>query len=196
MFGQRFVLDSFLLAQVVFDSIVFKGEKIERTMPSGLDVMAALGNDEAMRLLGPELERHPYAANLLAARRVVEAHAPEHWSDNAYMIWLDSLRTLDDVPEAGARFPEVMRRTPWRRKQLQAQLGSWAELRHDTILYAAQSYTAGAECEYPEGFVEPYPVLFMRLRLLASEAARLLSRLKVSLKDADNVAPSACARTR
>ena len=115
---------------------------------------------------------------------MVEAHAPAHWNDNAYMLWLDSLRTLDDVPPAGARLPETMRRLPWRRKQLQAQLGSWAELRHDTILYAAQSYTAGAECEYPEGFVEPYPALFLRLRLLASESARLLSRLDVSLLSA------------
>ena len=59
MFGQRFVLDSFVLSKVVFDTIAFKDEKIERWMPSGLDVMAALGNDEATRLLGPEIEKRP-----------------------------------------------------------------------------------------------------------------------------------------
>ena len=55
VFGQRFLLDSFVLSQVVYDSIIYGGEKQERWMPSGLDAMAALGNDEAVRLLEPEL---------------------------------------------------------------------------------------------------------------------------------------------
>ncbi len=33
MFGQRYILDSFVLSQVVYDSIIFEGEKVERMMP-------------------------------------------------------------------------------------------------------------------------------------------------------------------
>ena len=51
VFGQRFTVDSFILSHMVFDSIVFKGRKQERMMPSGLDLMAALGNDEASTLV-------------------------------------------------------------------------------------------------------------------------------------------------
>lgn len=183
LFGQRFVLDSFVLSKVVYDAIQFQGVRPQRMMPSGLDVMAALGNDEAVRLLVPELGRFNYAANLLAARRVVDEHTTQHWLQNIYTIWLDALRTLDDAPAAQAAFPEVMRRTPWHRKQLQTQLGSWAELRHDTILYAEQSYTAYPDCEYPEGFVEPYPELYLRLRLLATEGGRLLEGADLALAD-------------
>src|SRR5580698_4030767 len=79
VFGQRFVIDSFVMSKQVFDSIQFKGSRQERTMPSGLDVAAALGNDEAVALLEPELEKWNYAANLLAARRIVEERAPAAW---------------------------------------------------------------------------------------------------------------------
>ena len=176
VFGQRFVIDSFLMSKLVFDSIQFKGKSQERTMPSGLDVAAALGNDEAVALLEPELEKWNYAANLLAARRIVEERAPAAWNGTAYDIWLSALSKLDDVPAHG-ELPAVMRGRPWQRKQLQTQLASWAELRHDTILYAKQSYTMGIVCEYPTGYVEPYPEVYARVAMLAEEAGRQLDAL-------------------
>ena len=42
LFGQRDIIDSFVLSQVVFDSIIYKHEKQKRMMPRGLDAMAAL----------------------------------------------------------------------------------------------------------------------------------------------------------
>ena len=112
-------------------------------MPSGLDVMAALGNDEAVALLAPELERYQYSANLLAARTLLQEQPRAAWDATAYNVWLDALSQLARPPAAGA-VPEVMRSRGWRRKQLQTQLASWAELRHDTILYVKQSYTSHA----------------------------------------------------
>jgi hypothetical protein len=76
-----------------------------------------------------------------------------------------------------------MRRAAWQRKQLQTQLASWAELRHDTILYGKQSYTTTA-CEYPAGYVEPVPAFFARLGFLAAEGASRLAAAHVSLPDA------------
>ncbi len=181
VFGQRFVLDSFVLSKVVFDSIVFEGHKQERMMPSGLDVMAALGNDEAVRLLQPEIEKHRYATNLLAARKAIDARKASSWSSDLYSIWLDALRELDD-PQPGS-FPEAMQRRPWRRKQLQTELASWAELRHDTILYAKQSYTAYPECGYPAGFVEPYPEFYEKLEGFALRGASLLKAAAIKLTD-------------
>ncbi|MET0789990.1 MAG: DUF3160 domain-containing protein [Polyangiaceae bacterium] len=179
LFGQRFLLDSFLLSRLVYDSIFFKGKKMERQMPSGLDVMAALGNDEATRLLRPELEQFKYSSNLLAARRTVADIRPDEFEQSVASLWLDSLRKLDDVPVRG-NFPEAMRRTPFLRKQLQTQLASWAELRHDTELYGKQSYSAGISCEYPEGYVEPYPEFFARLALLCERAGQRLAALGTS----------------
>ncbi|MFT7626008.1 MAG: hypothetical protein ACI9WU_005201, partial [Myxococcota bacterium] len=62
VFGQRFLIDSFVLSKVVFDSIMFKGRKQRRMMPRGLDVMAALGNGEAVTLLKDDLDRFNYGS--------------------------------------------------------------------------------------------------------------------------------------
>lgn len=182
LFGQAFVLDSFALSKLVFDSILFKGEKQLRMMPSGLDVMAALGNDQAVEQLKPELEQHNYAANLLAMRRVVDDYPPEAWNETLYNSWLSALRTLDDVDQS-PHFPDVMRQPAWQHKQLQTQLSSWAELRHDTILYAKQSYTAWPSCSYPDAYVEPYPAFYAEIARLAREAAGRLNGLNLDVSD-------------
>lgn len=196
VFGQRFLLDSFVLSQVVFDSILFEKKKQPRMMPSGLDVMAALGNDEAVRLLEPELEHYNYSANLLASRRVVEDHTADAWRSNLYYVWVDALRKLDDVPDQSVQFPNVMRSLPWARKQLQTQLASWAELRHDTLLYGKQSYTGVPLCGYPDGFVEPYPDFYATLKFFGQEAARRLSVADVSHPDANRARLLAGTRDR
>jgi hypothetical protein len=184
VFGQRFLIDSFVLSRVVFDSIVFDRKKQTRMVPSGLDVMAALGNDTAVRLLAPELTKHKYSSNLLAARRVVDAMTPDEWNETAYNQWLSTLRTLDDAPESAQHFPASLKGEAWRRKQLRTALASWAELRHDTILYAKQSYSSTA-CEYPAGYVEPYPAFFRRVReLTATLSTRLGSIAEPRVKPA------------
>lgn len=175
VFGQRFIMDSFVLSQVVYDSIIFKNQKQRRMMPAGLDAMAALGNDEAINLLEPELVKWNYSANLMASREFVNLHPQTFWKSNLYNLWLDCLRTLDDDLTKEKRFPEAMRTKAWQMKQLQTQLGSWAELRHDTILYAKQSYTARPDCSYPAGYVEPYPEFYAKVKFFADEAARLFA---------------------
>ena len=51
-------------------------------------------------------------------------------------------------------------------KALMTALGSWAELRHDTLLYAKQSYTVTGMADTPYGYVEPYPHVYSRLASL------------------------------
>jgi Protein of unknown function (DUF3160) len=172
LFGQRFIIDSFVLSQVVYDSIIFENAKQRRMMPRGLDVMAALGNNEAVPLLADDLRKWNYSANLLSSREFVDLHKPEFWKDNLYNLWLDSLRALHEDMSEHKNFPQAMRTKAWQMKQLQTQMGSWAELRHDTILYAKQSYTAGITCEYPAGYVEPYPEFYGRVKYFAEEAGR------------------------
>jgi hypothetical protein len=183
MFGQRFALDSFILSHVVFDSIIFQDRKQKRMMPRGLDVMAALGNDEAASLLDDEVKRWNYGANLLATREFVGQLGPEFWRENLYNGWLDALRTLDDDLSREENAPQAMRTAAWRRKQLQTQLASWAELRHDNVLHAKQSYTGVPACEYPDGYVEPYPRFYASLRSFAEETLRRLVSTDYGSKD-------------
>lgn len=186
LFGQRFVVDSFLLSKVVYDSIIFDDKKVLRMMPTGLDVMYALGNDATLPLLKQELEEFPYTANLQACREFVGEYQPELWRRNLYNIWLDALRTVDEDLSAEPHAPEAMRTQAWQRKQLQTQLASWAELRHNTLLYAKQSYSIEASCEYPAGYVEPYPEAYARIKLFANEAARRIGAADYALTNGDH----------
>jgi hypothetical protein len=43
----------------------------------------------------------------------------------------------------------------WEKKQAQTQSGHYSELRHDNVLYAAETYGGGCECSYPEIQIEP-----------------------------------------
>lgn len=58
------------------------------------------------------------------------------------------------------------------------QLASWAQLRHDSILYVKQSYTRQSECLYPTGYVDPYPAFWGRMELMLTKSAPLLEQLE------------------
>src|SRR5205814_2566387 len=98
----------------------------------------------------------PYQHNLAAVRAVMDSQEPSAWDSNIYMSWLGCLRELS-VPTTDAKYPQAMRTRAWTMKTLNTQLASWAQLRHDTVLYAKQSYTAEVSCYYPAGYVEPVP---------------------------------------
>ena len=77
-----------------------------------------------------------------------------------------------------------MRTTSWRDKELTTALASWAELRHDTILYAKQSYTpveSGLPATPPRvvGYVEPVPEFFNRLLALTRMTNEGLNQMEV-----------------
>ncbi len=63
-------------------------------------------------------------------------------------------------------------------KTLNTQLGSWAQLRHDTLLYVKQSETPPITCLYPYGFVEPRPEFFDAMNALAIQAAQTLDTME------------------
>ncbi|MCX6558211.1 MAG: DUF3160 domain-containing protein [Candidatus Aminicenantes bacterium] len=143
----------------------------ERLFPRGLDLMAALGIGEAeaiLREVYKEGEAWPaYWGKLGKERERLAGLAPEAWKQNLYFSWIHVLKRVNEAPAGGA--PPFRRTQAWKRKSLMTSLGSWAELRHDTILYAKQS---GAECgggdgdEEPKlirGYVEPNPWLYTEL---------------------------------
>jgi len=179
LFGQRFAIDSFALSHVVYDDIVFRGQKQLRRLPSGLDVFAVLGSDTAARLLRPEIERWNYGANLAALRAMVDARPQAAWETSLYDRWLAGLRTLSTPPASG-RVPEVMRRATWQRKMLQTQLASWSQLRRNTLAYVEQSFSAAGGCLYPMALVEPYPAFYAAFRDFGRAAAEGLAQLPVT----------------
>lgn len=189
LLGQKFVLDSWVTAKVVFDDILWdpgtgKPDKVWRRVPSCLDVaFAALGNDQVVPLLVDRMtsgthkwrDRYNYQHNLAATRNVIDAQQASAWEENLYMGWLGTLRELSQ-PTTDSKYPEAMRTRAWAMKSLNTQLASWTHLRHDTILYAKQSYTSNASCFYPAGLVEPVPHVWARLEKMVARAAELMEK--------------------
>lgn len=170
LFGQRYVIDSH-----VFSNVTWARTKAKRMMPDPLDVaFAALGNDSAAQLLASQLKTYAYAPNLASTRMLVDAHDGAFWEKNLYNQWLKALRTLSPMQQAdNAGLPEIAQTEAWGRRVLNTQLASWAELRHDTILYAKQSYTDGAACEFPDAYVDPYPAFFAAVESFAAYGKEL-----------------------
>lgn len=183
-FGQRYVIDSHVFSNVVYDRVQ-EGRQF-RMMPNPLDAaFAAFGNSQAGLLLAPELTKFEYSPDLASMRVLADAHPQTFWDANLYNLWLGSLRTLSPnatelANPAAAGIPSVAASEAWGRRLLNTQLASWAELRHDTILYAKQSYTGGSSCEFPDAYVDPYPQLFVKLGEFATRGSTLVSQLDLS----------------
>jgi hypothetical protein len=191
LFGQRYVPDSHVLSNVVYDRVASM-----RMMPDPLDAaFAALKNDQAGALLGSELAKYEYASNLAGMRELLDSKGDDFWQKNLYTLWLGSLRALSPAADtgnpAGAGLPAIIGTEPWGRRILNTQLGSWAELRHDTILYAKQSYTGGTSCEFPDAYVDPYPEFFAGLAKFADHATEkvipVVKRVNPSIGDSMTV---------
>jgi hypothetical protein len=173
LFGQRYTVDSHVFSNVVYDRVP------TRVLPNPLDVaFAALGNDQALGLLGDELDREAgYAGELSAMRTLVDEHSQEYWEGSLYTNWLGALRTLSPQNAAADDLPAVARSDAWGRRLLNTQLSSWAQLRHNNVLYVKQSYTSSAACEYPEAYVDPYPEFFEQMVRFAERAQELTAGL-------------------
>ena len=169
--GQRFALDSFVLSRVVYDALEHDGQPVRRMLPSGLDVLYALGNDAAGQLLRPEFDRYPYASTLDDLRRLVDGTDEDEWQGSLYNGWLSAIRTLAPPPEADrADLPGFMQTGAWWQQKMNTQLASWAQLRHDNLLYAKPSYSASVGCSFPHSYVEPEPDLFRAVSQFARVA--------------------------
>jgi len=171
LLGQRFVIDSFVTGNVVYDKIIFNGRKVERMLPSTLDVLFALGNDAAAQLLAPELQQYHYAPNLASLRYLIDTYQLETWDDSLYSGWLNTIRTLNPPLEREI-YPSFMQTAAWWQQKMNTQLAAWAQLRHDNLLYVKQSYTPQTVCSFPESFVEPVPEFYEALKRLALNAVR------------------------
>jgi hypothetical protein len=162
--GQRFVLDAYIFEQLI------EREVGDRLLPKGLDVFAALGNEEAYVILDEmgETDYPRYDEQLEKVKGEIAALEIDSWVQNLYWNWLYALRAV--VAPKDEAYPSFMRTQAWARKDLHTALGSWTELKHDTILYAKQVMAelggGGFEEEPPHGYVEPNPEAFARLLAL------------------------------
>jgi hypothetical protein len=119
----------------------------------------------------------PYAAALEREWKAADAEDPALWSGSIYHGWLWALRQLSPASKRDAALPAPLNSNAWGLRLLNGQLASWAELRHDNLLYAKQSVTMMAMCEYPTGYVDPYPEFYRAMDALAAKTTATIDAL-------------------
>jgi hypothetical protein len=183
IFGQRFTFDAWISNRLTAGE-----EKVAARLPStptALFVPAALGDRVAREFAGAFLKQEapPFsdaevsgfygkldevAADL---KKVMEAE----WYSSVGTAWLKLLGTLPQT--FGPGYPRYMQGKLFPIKQLQTFLGSYAELKHDTLLYVKQSFAekgdGGDEGRppVPKGFVEPNMAFWQELARLVDYTA-------------------------
>ncbi|MDY7009672.1 MAG: DUF3160 domain-containing protein [Planctomycetota bacterium] len=198
LMGQRYIPDSFMMGKLVYPTVgLYQGGENKpftyvmsdggpiRGFPRGLDVMTVLGSDRArhwIKKLGDD-QYQRYDETLAKLQKQFGEVDRGGWNRNMYWSWLYALKAL--LAEYPGGYPTFMQTPAWRDKQLSAALASWSQLRHDTILYAKQSYTMRAGSAMPprpkmvEGYVEPVPEFYARLLALTRMTITGLDDFKV-----------------
>jgi len=202
--GQRYVPDSYIFQQLVSPMVgMYTGDDspftlaytdagAARCFPRGLDLMAVLGSDDALRILEEEGDTEysgintSYEKQMEALRKEFASLNVSEWNHNLYFSWLFTLLPL--LEKFGDGYPSFMQTKEWRYKELQTALASWVELRHDTILYAKQSYTPKLTAMPPGsiGYVEPVPEFYARLYSLVNMTINGLKSFNVLNETQEN----------
>lgn len=129
-----------------------------RPCPKGLDWMAVMGLPGAERILIDELkEAQKWADFPKALTTARKKAATTQWEACVANQWMYTLQSLGDTAQS---LPYFMQSPQWQKKNLNTALASWAELKHDAILYAKQPMLAecgdgGPEPPVVKGYVEP-----------------------------------------
>ncbi len=177
--GARFVIDSYILDQLVIPNVA------ERNMATPLDVAAAFGSDwalDTLRSIGAT-EYPGYSEQLTELQGLIAGRTIDDWGKTVYDAWLYAIDPM--WQPHGTAFPDFMQTPAWSAKAHQTGLGSYTELKHDTILYSKQAVAEGGGEEPPvppRHWVEPDPVAFGRL-------AAVTALLRTGLQSRDLLPP-------
>jgi len=201
--GQRFIPDSYIFSNIVepytgvytgdtggektpFTLVISPAGRPIRGFPRGLDLMALMGSNRSVYWLNELNDSNYENYSVQYAKMNLEFSniSAADWNRNLYWSWLYSLQPL--LKDYGEGYPTFMQTDAWQDKELNTALASWTELRHDTILYAKQSYTMVATSMpvLPEekpvvGYVEPVPDFYARLLALTNMTNQDLEEMGV-----------------
>ena len=175
--GQRFTPDAYIINNLTQGEGApdpETGQKLP-SMPTALMPMHVLAPDNSViktyldqwindpvRIEQQDRQSDKIIAKMLnSLKKEFAGYDSAMWSKNIYWRWLDALKTL--LKDYGVGYPSFMQTNGWQEKNLGTALGSFTELKHDTLLYAKQSYAelGGGPGENPElppvvkGYVEP-----------------------------------------
>ena len=163
-------------AEVLQEMVDYDSNPTKRGIPKGIDVMAAMGVTAAEQIL--KEEKTDWKQLLPNLDKMKKRMDEIDWSETTATQWMETLKVLTTGTDS--KSPYFMQNPNWSKKDLNAALASWAELKHDAILYAKQPM--GAECgggeNVPEpvvkGYVEPNVKFWKKASELLENTAKLL----------------------
>lgn len=183
IFGQRFSADAWIL------SALTRGSPDDApSMPSATFVTAAFGDDFSMRQAQSVLDpKHVGLFNTRIGdlRKKLTGKGDSEWFVSMAGAQLKAATSL--CGERGPNFPFFMQSPMFASKNVESILGSWTELKHDTVLYAKQAYAEmgeGGEPDQPlppitRGFVQPDVRFWRAMERLASFTATGFAKHKL-----------------
>lgn len=190
--GQRFTIDAAIFQNLIYENVQEDSEGNKRMLPDTLDVAAALGSDTAYSILEKQgdTDYAGYKENMEVLRTGIKNSPETLWSASLYSNWLYTLKPL--LEEKGDGYPDFMQSEEWAKKNLESFAGSYAELKHDTVLYAKQVMAEMGGGDLPQwddrGYVEPEVQVWSRFtRLAARTRDGLKSFGLLSSEDEENL---------
>lgn len=169
----HFDLDAYILRNLVFDKVSVNANK--KDLPSGLDVMAALGSPAAAQALqdNGSMKLANYPEQLARLQKAAREQSAEQWLNSAFGAWMYAF--LPQLAVKAEAYPPYMRTPAWSYKDLNSALGAWACIKHDSTLSLTPpnfSDPGSQPASGPApGYVEPIPEVFYRLAYLANTIA-------------------------
>jgi hypothetical protein len=171
---QRYLADNDILQNLVDNT----NKPSQRCFPQGLDMFAAFGNENAKNILMNELKEgeswDKYEQNL--EEQTKKFSKKNDWSKTIYDSWIKMLVDMDNKND---KYQPFMNTPQWSKKNLYTGLASWAELKHDAILYGEQPMAAecgggGPPDPYTLGYVEPNLVFWKSLLGVSNKTKMIL----------------------
>ncbi len=172
---QRYTPDGYVLSRM-FD----EKPNSKVPFPRGLHVFSAFGVEAADRVNEDYYQDAENWSGYTDEMKTMKAKMTKFadWDKSMYNKWMQCLVQLQNTNKD---YPDYMKTESWSRKNLNTALASWAELKHDAILYAEQPICA--ECgdggEFPEpirmGYVEPNLVFWQKMKEMLVLTDKLLT---------------------
>ena len=178
--GQRFTIDAAIMQRLIYRNVQENSAGETRMLPDTLDTAAVLGSDKAMEILESQgdTDYKNYTENVEALKQVFNNDDASIWNASLYSGWLNTLRPL--LEEKGEGYPSYMQNSEWTKKNLETYAGSFAELKHDTILYSkavmAEMGDGDQEVLDDRGFVDTQPVVYSRFKFLSEKTKEGLDK--------------------
>ena len=176
----NFMPQRYLSDNEVIQKLVDVNPNSQRAYPKGLDVFATFGTGTAESLL-IDFYKEPnnwseYSKELQQLKDKFKTSKSTQLS--VYELWMKSLLTMQQTDKNN---PGFMQTPEWGYKNLNTALASWAELKHDAILYgeqpmAAECGGAGPPDPIVVGYVEPNLPFWRKMENILQDTRLILQQ--------------------